>query len=87
MYKTPCKKRASRVLRYTLGAVSTARSAHGEERRRRTAFTVLRCEEAPFTLFAMNRARIADSRGGLRGACAARAPLHAPRSQRGAQRR
>ena len=66
---------------------SKARSAFGAVRRRLTAFTVLRCEEAPFTLFAMNRARIADSRGGLRGACAVCAPLHAPRSQRGAQRR
>ena len=46
-----------------------------------------RCEEAPFTLFAMNRAQLADSRDGLRGACAAHAPTHAPRSPRGAQRR
>ena len=63
---------------------SKARSAFGAVRRRLTAFTVLRCEEAPFTLFAMNRARLADSRDGLRGACAA---PHAPRSPRGAQRR
>ena len=40
---------------------SAARSALEAARRRLTAFTVLRCEEAPFTLFAMNRARIADS--------------------------
>ena len=40
---------------------STARSALGAVRRRRTAFTVLRCEETPFTLSAMNRARSADS--------------------------
>ena len=85
--QTPFKGRVSRVLRYTLGAVSTARSAFGAVRSCRTAFTVLRCEETPFTLHAMNRARLAGSRGGLGGACAARAPLHAPRSQRGAQRR
>ena len=46
-----------------------------------------RCEETPFALCATNRAQIADSRDGHRGACAARAPLHAPCSQRGAQRR
>ena len=40
---------------------SKARSAFGAVRRRLTAFTVLRCEEAPFTLCAMNRARLADS--------------------------
>ena len=66
---------------------SKARSAFGAVRRRLTAFTVLRCEEAPFTLFAMNRARIADSRDGLHGAWAARASLYASRSLCGAQRR
>ena len=30
-----------------------------------------RCEEAPFTLYSVNRAQIADSRDGLRGAYAA----------------
>ena len=64
-----------------------ARSAFGAVRSCRTAFTASRCEETPFTLSAMNRARLADSRGGLGGACAARAPLYAPRSPHGAQRR
>ena len=84
--QTPFKGRVSRVLRYTLGAASPARSAFGAARRRRTAFTT-RGEETPFALCATNRAQIADSRDGHRGACAARAPLHAPRSPRGAQRR
>ena len=87
--QTPFKGRVSRVLRYTLGAASPARSAFGAARRRRTAFTTrgVKSEETPFALCATNRAQIADSRDGHRGACAARAPLHAPRSQRGAQRR
>ena len=37
--QTPFKGRVSRVLRYTLGAASPARSAFGAARRRRTAFT------------------------------------------------
>ena len=39
VYQTPCKWRVARVLRCTLGAVCTARSALGAVRRRRTVFT------------------------------------------------
>ena len=55
--QAPFTGRTECGLHCTLGAVSAARSAHGAARRRRTAFTVSRCEEAPFTLSAMNRAR------------------------------
>ena len=46
-----------------------------------------RCEETPFTLHAMNGARLADSRHGVHGAYAAAAALYAALFPRGAQRR
>ena len=79
---------AVRVACRTCAALHARRRLHGAQRpwggeKAPDGVHGSRCEEAPFTLFAMNRA----SRDGLRGAYSACAPLHAPRSQRGAQRR
>ena len=45
--QAPFKGRVSRVLRYTLGAASPARSAFGATRRRRTAFTTRGVKRRP----------------------------------------
>ena len=42
-------------------------------------FTRLRCEETPFTPFAMNRARGTDLSDAVQGACRACAALHVRR--------
>ena len=62
-HQTPCEWRVARVLRCTLDAVQTASSVQRPWGGEKAPDGVhgSRCEEAPFTLFAMNRARLADS--------------------------
>ena len=83
---------AVRVACRTCAALHARRRLHGAQRpwggeKAPDGVHGSRCEETLFTLHAMNRARLAGSRDGIRGAYAARAPPHAPRSPRGAQRR